>query len=157
MRIVPLPEERYVVAMNPIRPLVLCGLLLTGLAQSACSAERREIRRDKLITHTLSDSARLYWDFVRWGDSDRAANFIDGESLVSFYQWFEVQQTAFRIEEVQILRVTLDPDLEEEAPRSGTVVVRTHGYTYPAQLLHSETLSQHWVQGKGGWFLDWEQ
>lgn len=107
----------------------------------------------------LQDSARLYWEAVRWADGERAGAFIeDPEARVLYRDWLEETGETHKLEDATILQVILGPELDEPEDgrlQTGTVHVRTKGYSYPAQIVESERVEQVWYRSVHGWFVDW--
>lgn len=108
----------------------------------------------------LSSSAELYWEAYRWADGERAGAFIEDPALrVLFLDWLAEHHEGHKLESATILQVILDPEVTAEpgAPlRTGTVYVRTKGYSYPEQIVESERVQQQWYRSVNGWFIEWE-
>ncbi len=107
----------------------------------------------------LQDSARLYWEAVRWTDSERAGAFIeDPEQRVLYRDWLEEHGETHKLEDANLLQVILGPEVERPADgrlQTGTVYVRTKGYSYPAQIVETARVEQAWYRSVNGWFVDW--
>ena len=125
---------------------------------SAAASERRA-QTDAHDQELVSDSARLYWEAVRWGDGSKAASFLEdpGRRLL-FEAWLEDQKETIRYEDVQVLQVQLHSEEEDLPPdriRSATAHIRVKSYALPGQILKSETLKQEWYKSSAGWWIDW--
>jgi len=143
------------------------GLLLTLFVGLACvkntkeaEVSAREAPAEAHDKELVQDSARLYWDAVRWGDGSKAASFLeDPDQRLLFEAWLDDQKDAVRYMEVQVLQVQLHP--EEEPPdtdrvRVATAHIRVKSYALPGQVLESQTLKQEWYKSSDGWWIDWE-
>ena len=120
----------------------------------------REAQAEAHDKELVQDSARLYWDAVRWGDRSKAASFLeDPDQRLLFEAWLDDQKDAVRYMEVLVLQVQLHP--EEEPPdtdrvRVATAHIRVKSYALPGQVLESQTLKQEWYKSSDGWWIDWE-
>ena len=136
------------------------GWLFWGLI-IACVPDRNAIKGDDQEQQLLGDSARLYWEGVRWGDVDKAANFIQPDRRALFRVREADRQREEKLISAEILQVTLDeqvPTQERQGGRwrTGSALVRTEGYELPAQILHSEEIDQLWYRTEDGWWVDWD-
>lgn len=108
----------------------------------------------------VQDSARLYWEAVRWGDGSKAASFLEEPGMRLVYEaWLEDQKDATRYEDVQVLQVQIQPEeSESDSPtlRKATAYIRIKSYTLPEQILESETVQQEWYKSSSGWWITWD-
>ena len=120
----------------------------------------REAQQEAHDNELVQDSARLYWEAVRWGDGSKAASFLeDADERLLFEAWLEDQKETRRYTDVQVLQVKMHPEEEEPATdklRMATAHIRVKSYTLPAQVLTSETLQQEWYKSPDGWWVEWE-
>lgn len=144
-----------------MRTLLL--LVSLGVAASGCSARkgtRTNLGDQPKEQQLLQDSARLYWEAMRWGDSEKAGAFIESaDERVLFRDWMEEYGEGHRLESAKVLQVILGPELRQPTDgrlQTADVYVRTKGYTYPAQIVESERVEQAWYRSLNGWFVDWE-
>lgn len=139
-------------------------VLSSLLALASCSGGRAGNRTNLAETdkeqQLLQDSARLYWESVRWADTERAGAFIeDAEQRVLYRDWLAEHSESHKLESAEILQVVLGAELDPPVDgrlQNATVHVRTKGYSYPAQIVESERVSQPWYRSVQGWFVDWE-
>lgn len=139
-------------------PLSTWLILLGG-----CAIDRAAIRSDDQEHGYLQDSAAEYWRFIRWGAPERAAIFIESPDdrprfLVQMNERMETQRlTDAAVLEVRVEHALGDGTQPDAAGhwRLGEVVVRTEGYTLPAQILRTEEQTQRWYRTPDGWWLDW--
>ncbi len=131
-------------------PLVSCGGSKKAIGNLADADKEQQL---------LQDSARLYWEGLRWQDSEKAGAFIeDAELRVLFRDWLEDHFKAHRVEEATMLQVILGPEIAKPVDgrlQTGTVYVRSRGFTYPAQIVEDERVKQQWYRSVNGWFVDW--
>lgn len=130
---------------------------------AACAALHHTPLRDDAHEKTaLAQSAQVYWRAVRWADTDAAALFVEGaDHRTAFRNWLAERAKTVRYDEVQVLSVELDPP--SAAPpsdhpkvlRTGTVTVRTEGYTLPAQIVKTTEIRERWYRTADGWYIDW--
>ena len=137
------------------------ALILLFLTALGCAGKRANLRAEPKEEELLSDSARLYWEGVRWGDADKAAAFVENPDKRLVYKfWFTDQTDNHRYVDVTILQVTLDPEPAEPSKadhlRTAKVFVHTEGYDLPAQILRKETITQGWYRSLSGWWVEWE-
>ncbi len=129
-------------------------LLLAGLNP------RKELKLESRESELLQQSARLYWDAVRWGDAERAGVFIEeAPERVIYRDWLVETHAARRVEEVVILETILGPTAKPDSQgrtRSAEVVVRLEAISLRSQTLETERLRQQWYRTVDGWYLDWE-
>jgi hypothetical protein len=139
-------------------------LSILWLVLSGCAVDRSAIRSDDHEQSYLRESADLYWDSVRWGDIERASAFIERpEDRVLFRVRLQDRQEMRRLTEASVLRALVikptqldEPDAEGRW-RTGEVLVRTEGYTLPAQIVKTEELTQEWYRTTAGWWLYWDE
>ena len=140
-------------------PLLLSCAKTSADRASATESERR-IQTEAHDKDLVSDSARLYWEAVRWGDGSKAASFLeDSDQRLVFEAWLEDQKEIVRYEDVQVLQVQLHPEEETKTPerlRVATAHIRVKSYALPGQVLKSETLKQEWYKSTSGWWINWE-
>lgn len=152
-------SQQYSLCMRPLVVSILLALAVPIL--SGCPPKTNLQREDK-EQKLLEDSARLYWEAIRWGDEERASAFIEQPGdRVLFKDWFIEDKEKNRVEEANILQVVMTPELEEPDQdgvlRRATVYVRTRGYTYPDQIVRSERITQPWYRTVQGWFVEWDR
>lgn len=135
---------------------LLSAVVWLGLG---CAHDKMAIRDDAHERQLLSTSARLHWDGVRWGDVDRASQFIEAPELRAAYRLhFGEQLSQKRFTEVAVVNVTVheDPERGPSDPwRTGDVLVRAEAFTLPAQIVKVEDIAQRWYRTPDGWWLDW--
>ena len=127
----------------------------------ACTAERKALRAHSVEEGLLTRSAEIYWRAVRWGDAEKAGNFVqDADDRFALESWLETLQDEWRMVDVRIVRVEVGEEettLEPPRLREGTIHVRTEGYTLPGQVLKKQTIRQEWYRSYEGWFIDWAE
>ena len=141
--------------------LLLCFAL--GAPLSAACGEKRarptNLSEETKEQQLLSDSARLYWEALRWADSERAGAFIEeAQQRVLYRDWMEEHAEKHKLEDAQVLQVILGDELDPPVDgrlQTASVFVRTKGYSYPAQIVETERVEQKWFRSVNGWFVDW--
>jgi hypothetical protein len=131
-----------------------------GGAGVGVGMQAREDVRQSVKEHALvSEAARLYWEGVRWDDSEKAVVFVESaESKLLFRRWLGDLQDKERLVDAMVLQVDL-ADENLEAPdghiRTAVVHVRVEGYQIPAQVLRNVDLDQQWYRNDKGWWVEW--
>lgn len=128
-----------------------------------CAIDRAAIRSDDQEHQYLQDSATEYWRFVRWGAPERAIVFIESiddrpRFIVEMNEKMEKERlTNATVMEVEVQHASGDGTQPDATGRwrLGEVVIRTEGYTLPAQILTTEEHTQRWYRTPDGWWLDW--
>ena len=136
-------------------------LLVLGGCKSpgALGMDKNGIRTPEQEKQFLADSARIYWEGVRWGDAERSSNFIEGpDDRGVFRSRFEDRREQERVVDAEILRVRVIPveGADEGALMMGEVLLRVEAYALPAQVLKDNELEQAWYRTAGGWWLTWD-
>ena len=141
--------------------LLLCLALVAPLS-AACGKKRvrpANLSEESKEQQLLSDSARLYWEALRWADSERAGAFIeDKQQRVLYRDWMEEHAEQHKLEDAQVLQVILGDELDPPVDgrlQTASVFVRTKGYSYPAQIVETARVEQKWFRSVNGWFVDW--
>lgn len=139
--------------MSP--PLVLLSALL-----ASCASGRTAIKTKSRDEGMLATAAQSYWQGVRWNDGAVSAAFIeDVTNRGRFQAWLEDEWEARRVVDVDLVSIEVSDELsgdERGWTRTGTVRVRTEGYSLPAQILGTDDVDQSWYRTKKGWWLDWQ-
>jgi hypothetical protein len=137
-------------------------------AESLSSADKRAAKKRKRRTNPkkeakdfemLQRSATLYWEGVRWSDTDKAANFIeDSNDRMEFGQWLEAKLEGQRVMDAKIIRVDVKAvdDPKSLILRYAYITVAMQAYTMPEQVLKKETFEQKWYRNAEGWWLEWK-
>lgn len=141
--------------------LAVLATLTTPVVLTAGCGPKSTLKREDKEQGLLDDSARLFWQARRWGDSERASAFIEHPGDQALYRdWFIEQTEKHKVEEATILQAVMTPELdkpEDGRLRYATVYVRTRGYTYPDQIVETERVAQRWYRTAHGWFIDWDR
>ena len=144
----------------PLSLLLSCAKGPEPARTDADAASTREAQVEAHDIELVKDSARLYWDAVRWGDGSKAASFLeDPDERLLYEAWLEDQKESIRYEDVMVLQVKMVPEPEEpqaDRLKEATAHIRVKRYQLPAQVLESETLQQEWYKSATGWWIDWE-
>ena len=142
---------------------LICLSLGCLQAPKITPAQTEATEQAQMEAHDVSlvqDSARLYWDAVRWGDGSKAASFLEEPGMRLVYEaWLEDQKDSTRYEEVVVLQVQIEPDEDESASavlQTATAYIRIKSYTLPEQILESKTIQQEWYKSASGWWITWE-
>lgn len=153
--------------MQNIRWMVVGMLLGMGCTPSSRAVvDQDAIRQSEQEKQYLADSARLYWEGMRWGDAEKVAAFIESEEdRALFRARLEDAREVSRVVEADVLRTKLIPAAEALSLGSalpanavflGEAWVRTEGYTLPAQILRTEEVKQSWYRTTAGWWIAWD-
>ena len=137
---------------------LLCALPLSAAAARAPKPDRAHERAELKEQELLMRSVKLYWDAVRWGDAERAAEFVeDPQSRALFKDWMEQERGRERVEDFTVLQVALNErPVNTEGPREAQIFVRVSGYTLPQQILKTDRQQQTWYRTLNGWHLAWD-
>jgi len=135
--------------------------IIVWASLQGCALDRAAVRSDSQEQIMLHEAAQRYWDSLRWGFFDEAALVIEDEGARTLYQReLEASQQRWRLTEAEVLRVKVIVPPEDEQPdaqgrwRTGTVLTRTEGYTFPAQIVRVEDREQQWYRTTDGWWLE---
>lgn len=130
--------------------------ILLLLPLIAGCAERRLARQEQKEEVRLSETARAWWDAMRWEQAEAASLAI--EHLDERQQFLETWMSGspFRIVDARILGTEVG-ETQEGGPsdplRVGRVLVRVEGYD-ASQVTQVRTLTQTWYRTRTGWYLD---
>jgi hypothetical protein len=135
------------------------SLALLPTFQAGCAAPVQAIKAEAHDPELLSDSVRLHWDGVRWGDHDKAGKFIESiPTRTAYKDWLHTQAKSHKFVGIKVLGVDLGPELDppqDGRSRTAEVRVMVEGYTFPQQVLHELTITQTWYRNTQGWWLEW--
>jgi hypothetical protein len=139
--------------------LALCLASLPAF-MGACAAPAEAIKTDAHDPELLSDSVRLHWEGVRWGDPEKAAKFIEnGATRTAYKHWLHTQAKSHKFVDVKVMAMDLGPELDppmDGRSRTADVRVLVEGYTFPQQVLEELNITQRWYRNTHGWWLEWE-
>lgn len=155
--------------MNIIFPLLLALASPQSSAESDANTAvksakmskaqlRKQSKADAREMEFLQRSANLYWEGVRWNDSEKAANFIeDPGARLEFQAWLDDQGDERKITDVKIIRVNVQAVNAKDSPINRTAVIKVsaEGYTMPEQVLKKTIETQEWYRTSSGWWLRW--
>lgn len=128
------------VPLSPSRFVVVAIVLLCG----ACGHARKVHQRS---ASDLTESARLYNDYVRWGNLDRAAQFVDPADRTAFLA-AQAKKADVRYTEFRIGPVDFPPESTEATVR----IIRSF-YRQSDLTEASESVLQHWVRKGDHWYV----
>lgn len=137
----------------------LAAPLALALLLGGCAHDKLATRGDDKELADLSTRTEQFWRSMQWQDPAGAAPFIEEDAQRR--RWLlEVERLNLevRITDASLVDLQLGPVLEdppEGRVREASVLVRTEGYTMPAQVVRRETVTQAWYRSEDGWFLDW--
>ena len=155
--------------MNIVFPLLI-SLATPFSAASANASEsvksakvskaqlRKQSKADAREMELLQRSATLYWEGVRWNDTEKAANFVeDPGARLEFQAWLDDQADNRKIIDVKIIRVDVKTIEDKNSPinRKATIKVASEGYTLPDQVLKKTIEAQEWYRTASGWWVMW--
>jgi hypothetical protein len=164
-------RARYPLFMK-FSALILAPLLL-GPASAAATpdptasveteAKKRKRRanpkKEAKELELLQRSATLYWEGVRWNDTEKSAKFIeDANDRMEFSQWLEAKLDGQQVMDAKVIRVDVKVIENKKAAitKIAHISVAMQAYTVPEQVLKKETFHQRWYRNGGGWWLEWK-
>lgn len=118
------------------------------LALSACAGTKRAYH------HTFDDlgkAARLFNDDARWGNTDKAAEFIAESDRAAFIRWRTALDRSVRFAEVHVGTAEYPRDSQE-----ATVPVTWTFYRTTDLTQHEQSFTEHWVLKDLHWFVKFE-
>ncbi|MCB9780562.1 MAG: hypothetical protein H6742_18490 [Alphaproteobacteria bacterium] len=146
----------------PLPQLALALALAAGPAPlTGCGAhDRNALKTDSKEYDELAAATKLFWDSVRWGDTERAAVVFEEAPRAARWEIAADEMLgARRFTDVSLVEIDMhprDPDAKGDVVRTASVTVRTEGYELPAQILRKELWTQTWYRSHDGWHLSWE-
>ena len=168
------PQPRYPFFMNLMTLMMLSLATPTVQAGDDASQEatptvksakmskaqrRKQSKAEARDIELLQRSANLYWEGVRWNDSEKASNFIEDPSKrLTFQAWFDTQSEGRKLLEAKIIGVDIKQvqDRSQMVTRTATIQIATEGYTIPDQILKKGVDKQIWYRSASGWWLEWQ-
>lgn len=135
--------------------------LLLALALAGCAHDKLATRGDDKELADLSARTEQFWRSMQWQDPAGAAPFLeeDGQRRRWLLEVERLNQEV-RITDASLVDLQLQPAADDppaDRAREAIVLVRTEGYTMPAQIVRRETVQQTWYRSADGWFLDWSE
>ena len=127
-------------------------------AKMSKAQRRKQSKAEARELELLQRSATLYWEGVRWNDSEKASKFIeDSGARLEFQAWLDERGEERKIIDVKIigLSVAATADSTNGVSRTAELRVATEGYTIPDQVLKKATESQQWYRTVNGWWVRW--
>ena len=120
--------------------------------------QRKQSKAEARDLSLLQRSATLYWEGVRWNDSDKAGKFIEHPGArLEFEAWLDERNSERKIIDIKIIGVSLDSVAEKGSAvgRVAELRVSVEGYTMPDQVLKKTVEQQRWYRTVNGWWVDW--
>lgn len=127
-------------------------------AKTSKAQRRKQSKAEARDIELLQRSANLYWEGVRWNDSEKASNFIeDPNKRMTFQAWFDTQSEGRKLLDAKVIGVEIKQveDQTKMITRTATIRVATEGYTIPDQILKKGVDIQVWYRSSSGWWLEW--
>jgi len=127
-------------------------------AKMSKAQRRKQSKAEARELELLQRSATLYWEGVRWNDSEKASKFIeDPGARLEFQAWLDERGEERKIIDVKIigLSVQASPENATGISRTAELRVATEGYTVPEQVLKKATENQQWYRTVNGWWVRW--
>ena len=127
-------------------------------AKMSKAQRRKQSKAEAKDIELLQRSAKLYWEGVRWNDSEKASNFIEDPSKrMTFQAWFDNQSEGRKLLEAKVIGVDIKQveDHTKMFTRTATIQIATEGYTIPDQILKKGVDTQLWYRSASGWWLEW--
>jgi hypothetical protein len=129
-------------------------------AKMSKAQRRKQSKAEARDIELLQRSANLYWEGVRWNDSEKASNFIeDPKKRMTFQAWFDNQSEYRKLLDAKVIGVDIKQvqDHTKMVTRTATIRVATEGYTIPDQILKKGVDTQIWYRSASGWWLEWTE
>ena len=120
--------------------------------------QRKQSKAEARDLSLLQRSATLYWEGVRWNDSDKAGKFIEHPGArLEFEAWLDERNSERKIIDIKIIGVSLDSVAEKGSAvgRVAELRVSVEGYTMPDQVLKKTVEQQRWYRTVNGWWVEW--
>ena len=127
-------------------------------AKMSKAQRRKQSKAEARDIELLQRSANLYWEGVRWNDSEKSSNFIEDPSKrLTFQAWFDNQVEDRKLLEAKVIGVDVRQvqDRNEMVTRTAILKIATEGYTIPDQILKKGVETQNWYRSSSGWWLEW--
>jgi hypothetical protein len=127
-------------------------------AKISKAQRRKQSKAESRDMEMLQRSATLYWEGVRWNDTEKASNFIENPGArLEFQAWLDEQNADHKILDVKIIGVDVQNVTDKESPISRTAVIKvaSEGYKMPDQVLKKTVEAQQWYRTASGWWVQW--
>lgn len=127
-------------------------------AKMSKAQQRKQSKANAREMELLQRSAELYWEGVRWNDTEKAANFIENSAArLEFQAWLDAENTDHKLIDVKIIGVSVQPIDDKNSPFSRVAIIKvaSEGYTMPEQVLKKTIKAQEWYRTPTGWWLRW--
>ena len=130
---------------------------VTGLTFLGCTFDKQAIRQDNQEKIFLQESAKVYWDGIRWGIPAKSAVYY--ESPLVRARWEKNPAVPYsRVTEVSILHIEIKnvDGIQATSPteivKTATVYVFVQGIA-ANNTLQSKEIQQRWYRNGSGWFV----
>lgn len=128
-----------------------------GLGIMGCTFDKQAIRQDDQEKIFLQESAKVYWDGIRWGIPAKSAVYYENPLIRARWEKNPIFPYS-RVTEVSILHIEIQnvDNLQTISPtevsRTGTVYVFVQGIS-DDNTLQSKEIQQRWYRNGSGWFV----
>ena len=129
----------------------------TNLFVMGCAFDKQAIRQDDQEKVFLQESAKVYWDGVRWGIPAKSAVYYENPLIRA--RWEKNPDVPYsRVTEVSILQIEvqnvegLQTSSPTEVSKTATVYVFVQGIA-ANNTLQSKEIQQRWYRNGSGWFV----
>jgi hypothetical protein len=126
-------------------------------AKMSKAQRRKQSKAEARDIELLQRSTNLYWEGVRWNDSEKASNFIeDSNKRLTFAAWLDTQNEGRKLLDAKIIGVDIHQvEDNDKVRRTATIRIAIEGYTVPEQILKKSVETQTWYRSASGWWLEW--
>lgn len=127
---------------------MVLNVLAVVFLTSACAGAKKAYHR---TFDDLGKAARLYNDYVRWGYTDKASEFVPAEERAAFVDWRTKLEKSVRITEVHVGAIDFPKDSKE-----ATVLVTWTFYRDNQLTEQTKAETEHWFLKDFRWFVRYE-
>jgi hypothetical protein len=122
-----------------------------------CAFDKQAIRQDDQEKIFLQESAKTYWDGIRWGIPSKSAVYYENPLVRARWENNPTLPYA-RVTEVNILHIEIQATKTTKQPspteihKTATVYVFVQGIALN-NTLQSKEIQQRWYRNGSGWFV----
>ena len=142
-------------------PLLFVGAVSYVGTMSGCAFDKQAIRQDDQEKLFLQESAKTYWEGIRWGIPSKSAIYYENPLIRARWENNPVLPYS-RVTEVNILHIEINDisPTKKSTPPSPTDISKTATvYVFVQGIAGDNTLKSHevqqtWYRNTSGWFVD---
>jgi len=132
---------------------IVFGLMLAvgsgGVALVGCAGPATQVRQQDQAKAMVTEMAQKYWHALRWGELDKAAEFLEGvDARSQMWDYWLSRQGKASLNDSNVYLVKVAPDL-----RTATISVSYQLMKSNAMTVEERQVKQTWYRSQGRWFL----